>query len=388
LYRLLTPRLKRRGVTIETEIEYRVGPYFVLAINIQSIEWRRLIKATHRDVMLRKARWEQERQVDELEKKEEPAKVGLFKSIVDYINRLRNITLFDFFAQMFATLYHLHWTIYLPICWMSYYSVLGSSLRQFIISSVTDEIFFYVEEKGMEMEIRICQASNQAAFMLSALRELRADDKELKKKKQETEAEGKGVILGPYLGPAIKADKLPPVIPEGFEVPPNLEFVGLELDLPVGFRRLRWAMLSEKSKFLPEAFLRAEAKYERIVLGRWDKFAEYIGEPVLPDSVDPKDFIDAAIENEALMPKSAFVSANMSYEICTLIAYNDYCFCIKKRSKFAEMFHAYLELRRAPHIHNRISFCFQHVTLMLRLVVHSLHGPKQPLSIWEMIRVT
>ena len=116
----------------------------------------------------------------------------------------------------------------------------------------------------MEMEVEICEASKQAAFMLSALRELRADGREFKKKQKETESDTKGTILGPLLGPAIKEDKNPaPPKPEGFEIPENLEFVGLELDLPVGFHRLRWAFLSSKSSFISEGVYRAEAKYDK-----------------------------------------------------------------------------------------------------------------------------
>lgn len=116
------------------------------------------------------------------------------------------------------------------------------------------------------MEISVRDAANQAAFMLSAIRELRADGRELKKKRQETQSAQKGNILGPLLGPAIKADKAAPEKPIGFEIPENLEFVGLELDLPVGFRRLRWALLSTNSQFLIDGVLRTEAKYDRFVL--------------------------------------------------------------------------------------------------------------------------
>jgi hypothetical protein len=239
----------------------------------------------------------------------------------------------DILAQLFAAMYHLHWIVYLPICWFLYNVGFGADIRRFCIRSVTDEIFYYVEEKGMEMEIGICSADRQASFMLSALREIRADGKELEKKQKETESQEKEKILGPYLGPAIKSDKLPATKPPDFEVPPNLEFVGLELDIPVGFHRLRWAMLSQKSKFMNEVFFKEEAKYEKIVIGCWDKFADYIGEPTLPDNVKEEDFIDAVKENEYLMPKSAFVAANMCYESLCIIAYNDYCFCIKKNCK-------------------------------------------------------
>lgn len=114
----------------------------------------------------------------------------------------------------------------------------------------------------MEMDIVIRNSPTQAAFMLSALREIRADGRELKKQQQG--GEDKGVILGPLLGPAIKDDKgPPPPIPEGFVLPDNLEDVGLEIEIPVGFRRLRWALLSSKSSFVTDAIFKTESKYEK-----------------------------------------------------------------------------------------------------------------------------
>lgn len=114
----------------------------------------------------------------------------------------------------------------------------------------------------MEMEIKVEVARRQAAFMLAALREMRADDRSLKKKQLDTKAGIEGALVGPLLGPAIKADKGPPKPPPGFVVPENLEFIGLEIDLPVGFQRLRWAILSTASSFIKDAVW-AEAKYEK-----------------------------------------------------------------------------------------------------------------------------
>ncbi len=184
------------------------------------------------------------------------------------------------------------------------------------------------------MEIVISSAQKQAALMLSALREIRADGRELKKKQKATETQQDGgVLLGPLLGPGIKADKLPAVSPPGFEVPKSLEFIGLELDLPVGFRRLRWAMLGSSSVFMAEALMKTEAKYENIEIGKWDKHDEHIGLASLPPDVNPEDFVGAERESSFLMPKSAFVGANMCYELSKIVAYNDYCFCLLKRGK-------------------------------------------------------
>lgn len=187
------------------------------------------------------------------------------------------------------------------------------------------------------MDIDIRDGSTQAAFMLSALREMRADGRE-KKLQQDGEATAKIVILGPLLGPAIKGDKnVAPPPPHGFEIPPNLDFVGLELDLPVGFKRLRWAFLSSQSSFLPEAVFRSQAKYENIVEGKWSKFNEFIGLPSLPDGIDESDFIATERESSYLMPKSAFVKANMCYETAYIEAYNDFCFCLKKKTLTPEV---------------------------------------------------
>ncbi len=52
--------MRRRGVTIETEIEYRNGPYFVLAVNVKTIDWLKLIKFTSKEVAERKYRWKEQ----------------------------------------------------------------------------------------------------------------------------------------------------------------------------------------------------------------------------------------------------------------------------------------------------------------------------------------
>jgi hypothetical protein len=335
LYRLLTPRLKRRGVAIETEIEYRIGPYFVLSVNISSVDWLRLMRANVRDVAYRMKKWKRE---EALKSEEETTKQRFWRLWLSYVRRLLSVTWFDIFTRALSLLYHVHWIIAIPICWMAYHSPLGATIRMFILSSVTDEIFGYIEEKGMEMEIRVHQANNQASFMLQALREIRAGGQELKKRK-ETELQDVGVILGNLLGPVIKADKDPaPTPPADFEMPDDLEFVGLQVELPVGFRRLRWALLSDESTFVSEAIFKTEIKYENITIQPWERHSEFIGKVVLPESVKPEAFVGVGKEQQYLMPKSAFVAANMAYETQTIVAYSDNCFCIKKKSKLAAVY--------------------------------------------------
>lgn len=339
IYRLLTPRLKKKGVTIETEIEYRVGPYFVLAVNISHIQWRRLLKATHQDVELRRKRWKEDQEREKQEsksagdsKKEETKHLLDFVQFREYLLQVSRLTEHDIVANILALLYHTHWLIYQPICIIFYFTFFGSAIRKFILSSVTDEIFYYVEEQGMEMEIGIRKADVQAAFMLNALREIRADSSNQRKKQQQTGSEGKDDILGPLLGPSIALDKEMVVKPDNFEVPENLEFVGLEVSLDVGFRRLRWALLSSRSTFLSEALYRKEAKYDNINMGTWNQHDEFIGSPKLPENVNEADFLGAEKVNSYLMPKSAFVKANVCTETQFVLAYNDYCFTLKKKA--------------------------------------------------------
>ena len=277
----MTPRLRRRGVVIETEIEYRVGPYFVLAVNILNVHWRRLVRVAHRDVAERRAKWKIEQESEDPKKAKKTRTAGIVETCV----RLTRLTRIEVLAQVLAWMYHLHWVVFTPICF-TLYQLFPKTFRTYFLSSVADgkftfahvdsmicfgssnpstvEIFYYVEQKGMQMDIGIRGASTQAAFMLSALREMRADGREQKKKLQEGDSGSAGITLGPLLGPAIKSDSgAAPPKPAGFEIPSNFENIGLELDVPVGFKRLRWALVSSSSTFMEEAVFRTESKYEK-----------------------------------------------------------------------------------------------------------------------------
>lgn len=117
----------------------------------------------------------------------------------------------------------------------------------------------------MEMDIQIHNAGTQAACMLSALQEIRAGSRALKKKQEKAgSTEGQADLLGPMLGPAIKGDAKPaPSIPNGFEIPENLEVVSLELNVQVGFQRFRWALLSSKSSFIRDVVWKLELNYDK-----------------------------------------------------------------------------------------------------------------------------
>jgi hypothetical protein len=65
------------------------------------------------------------------------------------------------------------------------------------------------------------------------------------------------------LGVPISNDLVKVVKPRGYLPPKNLNHVCVEIDLPVGFRRLRWAMLHSSSEFLVEEVLQSKLGYSQ-----------------------------------------------------------------------------------------------------------------------------
>ena len=135
---LLTPRLKRRGVLIETEIEYRVGPYFVLAVNIKKVDWRRVVKAAYRDVTEAKSRWRREQQEKNEEENIEQKPRGVIMSFIVLCYALTKMTEIEVIAQFLAWCYYFHWAFFTPICFLLYHSFLGQLFRRYFLASVTD----------------------------------------------------------------------------------------------------------------------------------------------------------------------------------------------------------------------------------------------------------
>mmetsp|Transcript_16627 Transcript_16627/g.33676 ORF Transcript_16627/g.33676 Transcript_16627/m.33676 type:complete len:1100 (+) Transcript_16627:209-3508(+) len=346
LFRLMGPQLELRGVSIHTEIEYRVGPYFVLAVNVLDIDWMVFMEHTH-DMVLkqRRQRAKDERirkannAVSGSERNDDAAKKKKEKSVKQRIFQIRQIfpSWNEIVAQLLAFMHRLHFLVALPLLHISYFfPPIKYLVNKFILAVVTDDIFRYVEKKGMEMQLEIKSTSQQASFMLAALRELRQGDKKRKKKKgtiDSTEDEDYKPILGPLLGPAIKDDKKDAKVPSGVTLPESLEFVGLEVDLPVGFQRFRWAFLNSKSYFFKDAFLNDALKYDKITLERWSSNEDQIGLPSLLDD----SFLNATREYSYLMPKSAFVKANMCYATLQIIHYDEYCFVIKEKTLTPEV---------------------------------------------------
>lgn len=146
--------------------------------------------------------------------------------------------------------------------------------------------------------------------------------------------EGIHTIRGPLLGPRVKLDKepVPTMIPAGVVIPDNLEFVTFEYDFPVGFRRLRHALLHNKS--FDEQVIKIDTlKQAEIEYGEWDHHNGVIGLHETPKEYDEKDFIGAKLSCQYLLPGSIFIKASTAYDNVELIAYNDYCFAKRQETK-------------------------------------------------------
>ena len=185
----------------------------------------------------------------------------------------------------------------------------------------------------MEMNLEVKSSSDQGSFMLAMLRQMRADERNQKKEKDQVTADGGKPLLGDLLGPHIKEDKSPASPPPDFKPPENLEYVCLEIDLPVGIRRLRWALLRSDSEFQRNAIDVVEERYTNIVKGPWSKHDDIIGMP----TTDATDFVGATRETQALMPASAMVKANTCYSTIEIIEYNNHCFAYKAKTRTPEV---------------------------------------------------
>ena len=143
----MAPQLTPRGVSVETEIEYRVGPYFIIAVNVLSVNWAMFMRYSHKDNLDRNKKWAQKQSRREklrqgtaeegkaADADEEPSKL---KRAIQYIHRLRHLTLFDVIAKSLAWLHHLPWIVSVPICWAMYHGFLRATMRRYIIYTVTD----------------------------------------------------------------------------------------------------------------------------------------------------------------------------------------------------------------------------------------------------------
>lgn len=146
------------------------------------------------------------------------------------------------------------------------------------------------------------------------------------------------------LGPMVEMDNLPTKsLPENFSPPENLTHVCVDIDLPVGFQRLRWAICSVESDFWSKALLEDRMKYTDIEMEPWDKYRNEIGKhtnythtndsddsSTTTSNVAYKPYQNATRKLSYLMPKAGVVPANKAYETITIHTYNDHCFALKR----------------------------------------------------------
>ena len=147
----MAPQLKRRGVAIDAEIEYRVGPYFVLAVNIISIDWTKLIKYSNRLVSKQKKQWiadqgrreelREELLMEERKHKAPQQNPNALLSVLTVPFRLYQLTQFDILAQFLSCMYYVHWTISIPVCWILFRFFIQSTMHKYILATVADGTF-------------------------------------------------------------------------------------------------------------------------------------------------------------------------------------------------------------------------------------------------------
>jgi len=326
LCRDITEHLKRSGVEIETDIEYRKGPYFILSVNVVVIDWIVMLNYINDEMRKRKDVWSQSPSSKTANENEQVAERKRWR--LD-LNSFR-MTKLEVLEQVLAWLYHLNWTISVPLCCLFYNYFLKCTINRLVLTSVTGDFFEFGEKKKIFMDIEVTLARHQAAFMLGALQHMRNDEFHLNKKKEEA-AEG-SESRGPLLGPILDIDsKDVEVIPEE-SLPANFENVVFESELPVGYYRLRRALLIDGT-FFDEALFQDALNYTEITIEDWDNYQGSIGEIEAEEGVDENDFIGAKKKTQYLMPKSAFVGANMAYEESELIAYNKDFFSVKRRTQ-------------------------------------------------------
>mmetsp|Transcript_37812 Transcript_37812/g.85087 ORF Transcript_37812/g.85087 Transcript_37812/m.85087 type:complete len:915 (+) Transcript_37812:113-2857(+) len=327
LYRLMGPSLLSRGVKIQTDIEYREGAYFVLAVNILSIDWKLLLT------------WVAEEQRELKKSRVVDGKTTSKKKTRSLTEIVQSFTYFfptfnELLAYLLTCMHQLPSIVSVPVLRLAYALFLRYSIDHLILNATSNDIFRYVESKGMEMELGVHSNKTQAQMMLAALHEIRHGAK--RKSSDEGDETDSKPVLGPLLGPAVKEDNSPVTLPADFIVPVDLEFIGLETDLPgVGFKRIRWAILHSESSFLEKAFFAPIMSYDKISMEQWKKKEddiEGVGATKPPDGVDESSFVGARREFSYLMPKSAFVKANMCYATFEISRYDEHCLVIKEKT--------------------------------------------------------
>jgi hypothetical protein len=129
------------------------------------------------------------------------------------------------------------------------------------------------------------------------------------------------------LGPEVAEDSRKHILPDDFVGPKSLENT-IKLDLPIGYRRLRRALLSQENSFWKKSILNYALHYKNVASNGWDHHSDIIGLPSLPKNMNYKDIIGASRKTEYTMPKTTLVRENVAFEMATITEYNEHCFAI------------------------------------------------------------
>ncbi len=151
LFRLMGPQLEIRGVSIHTEIEYRVGPYFVLAVNVLDVDWMVLMEHTHNMVLKQRRQRAKDQRIRKANNasigngiSEDIAKKKKGKTVKQRIFQIRQIfpSWNEIVAQILAFMHRLHFLLTLPLLHTFYFfPPIKYLVNRFILAVVTDGMF-------------------------------------------------------------------------------------------------------------------------------------------------------------------------------------------------------------------------------------------------------
>ena len=94
-------------IEINTEIEYRKGAFFILSVNVLSIDWIILMKYFHKLAKKRKEAWAKSGSPDD-------SAEGKEHSITNITSIFSKYTLFEVIERCLCGLYYVHWVISVP----------------------------------------------------------------------------------------------------------------------------------------------------------------------------------------------------------------------------------------------------------------------------------
>lgn len=100
------------------------------------------MRVAYRDVTERRKKWKKEEEIADPQEKKKTT-IG---PIVETCVRLTRLTRIEVLAQVLAWMYHLHWAIFTPICFILY-QLFPKTFRTYFLSSVADGTFTSYFEK-------------------------------------------------------------------------------------------------------------------------------------------------------------------------------------------------------------------------------------------------